>query len=75
MLAMNQIIKSQKNRQNLTTKEKDIIIEVYNNSINIECANFKEIIVSYKIKRINSSIPLALVGPFLLELETKKLSA
>jgi hypothetical protein len=72
MLALNQTMKSHKHRKGLTTKEKDIIINVYNNCSTVELENFTEVVVAYKVKRIDSSIPLKLVGSFVAELEAEK---
>lgn len=72
MLALNQTMKNHKHRIGLTAREKNIIINVYKNCTNVELNNFTEVVVAYKVKRIDSSIPLNLVSAFVAELAAGK---
>ncbi len=69
MLGLNQTLKGQTHRTGLTSREKDIVVNVYNDCIALELKSFAEVVVSYKVKRIDSSISLKLVCSLVAELE------
>ncbi|NLY81831.1 MAG: hypothetical protein GX078_03490 [Clostridiales bacterium] len=72
MTTLKQTLHDYSGRRELSSKERNIVIEVYKDCTSLGLVNFVENIVADKVNKIDSNIPRELVFAFVSRLDSDK---
>ena len=72
MTTLKQTLHDYSGRRELSSKERNIVIEVYKDCTSLGLVNFVENIVADKVNKIDSNIPREFVFAFVARLDSEK---